>query len=246
MRLAFEFMATFCASIFAGAAVYVSVVEHPARIECGTRLALAEFGPSYRRGAMMQASLSIAAFAASVGAWLLSSRGPWLVGGVVIGVLVPFTLIVILPTNKKLLDSSLDPDSDHARQLLDRWGRLHWARTLLSLTATVIFLSNVMSCNDDIRRPREAVLRQDLLTMRSLISQYALDKQSPQESIDDLVRAGYLKQPPVDPMTGRTDTWKLNPEDIRVNPTLRPVLAGCTAVQTDALLTELHTTLGDC
>jgi len=221
VRLALEFMATFFSGIFAGAAVYISAVEHPARMECGTRLALAEFGPSYRRATVMQASLAIAAFATALGAWLLSSRWAWLAGGVIIGIVVPFTLIVILPTNKKLLDSSLDPDSDRARQLLERWGRLHWVRTLLSLAATVIFLLNTVSCNDDIRRSREAVLRQDLITLRSLISQYTLDKQSLPQSIDDLVRAGYLKQTPVDPMTGRRDTWKLDPEDIPVNPILR-------------------------
>ena len=41
--------------LFAGAALYVTLVEHPARLRCGTALAIAEFGPSYRRGAVMRA-----------------------------------------------------------------------------------------------------------------------------------------------------------------------------------------------
>jgi general secretion pathway protein G len=54
---------------------------------------------------------------------------------------------------------------------------------------------------------RERVLRQDLFTMRAIISQYTLDKQQRPHSLDDLVTAGYLKEMPIDPMTGRKDTW---------------------------------------
>jgi len=50
-------------------------------------------------------------------------------------------------------------------------------------------------------------LRQDLVTMRAIISQYTLDKHKPPLSLDDLVAAGYLKEVPTDPMTGRKDTW---------------------------------------
>ena len=90
----------------------------------------------------MQASLAIIAFVTGLGAWWLSSRPAWLAGAIVIVVVVPVTLIVIFPTNKKLLSPSLDADSEDARRLLERWGRLHWLRTLLSLAATAIFLSN--------------------------------------------------------------------------------------------------------
>jgi len=167
MGLAFEFLTTLCTALFAGAAVYISLVEHPARMECGTRLAVTEFGPSYRRATVIQASLAITAFVAAIGAWLESSRWVWLAGGIPIGVVVPLTLIVIFPTNKKLLDPSLNPDSDDARRLLKRWGSLHWVRTLLSLAATVVLLSNMMSFSEGIRRAREAVLRQDLFTLRA-------------------------------------------------------------------------------
>jgi len=54
---------------------------------------------------------------------------------------------------------------------------------------------------------REAVLRQNLFTLRSLISQYGLDKQKAPQSLDDLVQAGYLKELPIDPLTGQRD-WQ--------------------------------------
>jgi len=59
-----------------------------------------------------------------------------------------------------------------------------------------------------VKRARESVLRQDLFTMRSVISQYTLDKQKMPQSADDLVQANYLKQIPIDPVTKQADwTW---------------------------------------
>lgn len=56
-----------------GAALYVTAVEHPARMQCGSAVAVAEFGPSYQRAAVMQGSL--AAIGMVCGVWV------WLVGG---------------------------------------------------------------------------------------------------------------------------------------------------------------------
>ena len=58
-----------------------------------------------------------------------------------------------------------------------------------------------------LQQARELTLQQDLFTMRAIISQYALDKRKRPRSLDDLVVAGYLKQVPIDPTTGRRDTW---------------------------------------
>ena len=57
-------------------------------------------------------------------------------------------------------------------------------------------------------RAKEAVLRDDLFTLRSTIDQYTLDKQQAPQSLDDLVSAGYLRQVPKDPMTGETN-WEV-------------------------------------
>jgi hypothetical protein len=53
MALAAEFFAVFCAAIFAGAAIYISLVEHPARMSLDTRIAVAQWAPSYRRATLM-------------------------------------------------------------------------------------------------------------------------------------------------------------------------------------------------
>ena len=57
--MVFLIVGTLAAGLFAGAAIYVNAVEHPARISCGTELAVREFAPSYTRGATMQASLAL-------------------------------------------------------------------------------------------------------------------------------------------------------------------------------------------
>ena len=69
---AFEFIALVCAGLFSGAAAYITFVEHPARVSCGTSVALTEFRPSYRRGTVMQASLAALGLVAAVVAWMAS------------------------------------------------------------------------------------------------------------------------------------------------------------------------------
>ncbi len=67
--------------------------------------------------------------------------------------------------------------------------------------------------NQSIVRARESVLKQNLFTLRSVISQYTLDKQKAPQALDDLVSAGYLKQVPIDPTTGKNDTWVPDQEE---------------------------------
>jgi len=140
MNLAFQFVALFTTALFVGAALYINLVEHPARMECGTEVAVAEFGPSYRRATRMQASLAIVACLSAFSSWWMSRELAWLVGAVLIGSVGPFTLLIMLPTNTRLVDPTLDRSSEAARQLLVRWARLHALRTVLSLTALLIFL----------------------------------------------------------------------------------------------------------
>ena len=66
-------------------------------------------------------------------------------------------------------------------------------------------------------RAKEAVLKEDLQTMRNAIEQFTLDKQQAPQSIDDLVSAGYLRQVPLDPMTRERD-WHANFEDMMLTP----------------------------
>src|SRR5215467_13017945 len=77
MRQIAEFIAVLSCALFTGAAVYITFVEHPARMQCGVELAVSEFAPSYRRATVMQASCAVLGLLSSVVAW----RDGVLVGG---------------------------------------------------------------------------------------------------------------------------------------------------------------------
>jgi hypothetical protein len=135
-----ELLAAFCGGLFAGAAVYITLAEHPARMERGVELAATVFPGSYRRAAAMQAPLAGLGCAAALAAWLGGAGREWLAGGLLLGAVIPLTVVVIAPTNKRLLDPVLDRRSGEAWELLSRWGRLHAVRSVLSTVALVLFL----------------------------------------------------------------------------------------------------------
>lgn len=134
-------LATFACALFAGAAVYINLVEHPARLSCGTEIAARQWAPSYRRATVMQAPLAVVAAVAGLARWLGGGGLPWAVGALAIGAVVPFTLLVIARTNRKLLERGRDLASQETRDLLVAWGRLHAVRSVLSVVATVAYLT---------------------------------------------------------------------------------------------------------
>jgi len=136
-----EFVAVFATTIFTGAAVYINLVEHPARMGCSTELAATEWAPSYKRATLMQAPLAILGFLGGSIAWWLGAGLPWLIAAILILAVVPFTLFIIEPkTNKPLLAPGRDLRSTETRELLVKWGRLHAVRSVLGLIASVIFI----------------------------------------------------------------------------------------------------------
>ncbi len=133
-------VAVLTAALFAGAALYINIAEQPARLTLDTRYAVAQWAPSYLRATWMQAPLALVRLVCGVGVWLMSGGIGWLVAAVLIGLVVPFTFVGIMPTNKSLLSRGRDLGSSETRALLERWGRLHAVRTALSLVATVLYL----------------------------------------------------------------------------------------------------------
>src|SRR5260370_29247773 len=90
--------------------------------------------------------------------------------------------------------------------------------TLLEMMIVISIIIILMAIaipnyNRTVIQSRESVLRSNLSTLRSVISQYTLDKQKAPQSLDDLVQAGYLRQIPVDPMTKETN-WEVVQEDV--------------------------------
>src|SRR5438105_13272204 len=96
----------------------------------------------------------------------------------------------------------------------------HWDHgfTLIELMIVISLILILVSVsipayNQSILRAKESVLRQDLFQLRSLISQYTLDKQKAPQALDDLVQAGYIKQIPSDPFTSQPN-WQVEQEDV--------------------------------
>jgi hypothetical protein len=136
-----ELSATICAALFAGAALYINVAEHPARMRLDTRSAAAQWAPSYERATWMQAPLALVSFLAGAAVSAMGGGMGWLVAAMLIGAVVPFTFVGIMPTNHALLDPGRDLGSPETRALLERWARLHAVRTVVSLAATATYLA---------------------------------------------------------------------------------------------------------
>jgi Domain of unknown function (DUF1772) len=134
-----KLVATLCCGVFFGAAIYISLVQHPAMLETGNDFAMHFFPPMYGRAAIVQASLAVIGGAAAVAAWLSGAGRWWLVAAVLLGGAVPYTLVVIQPLNDILLQGG-DVSTIEVDALLVRWGYLHWARTVASGLAFVTCL----------------------------------------------------------------------------------------------------------
>ncbi len=144
MVLTLELFAVLGAALFAGGALYISVVEHPARMKAGVKVALTEFRPSYRRAAPWQATCAAVSLVAGVFAAFLTSTPTWALGGLLVGAVIPLTLVVIMPINRQLLDTNATLSDHDATALLEKWGRLHGVRSILGAAGLLVFLSKVL------------------------------------------------------------------------------------------------------
>jgi hypothetical protein len=132
------------AALFAGAAVYISLAEHPARMQLDDRAALAQWKPSYARATPLQAGLALASLL--LGLWAFWKTGDdWLLAAaLLIGANLPFTLFVIFPVNRRLEAIAADAAGAESRALLVRWGRLHALRALLGVAAVALYFAALL------------------------------------------------------------------------------------------------------
>ncbi len=136
----FGLLALVIAAAFAGTAVYINIAEHPARLGLADGPLLQQWKPSYRRGFMMQASLAVIGGLCGCLAFFTAYDWRWLLGAAVLLANWPFTLLAIMPTNKRLDTIALADAGVESRTLLVKWGELHAIRSALGIAATLIFL----------------------------------------------------------------------------------------------------------
>jgi Anthrone oxygenase len=133
-------IALITAAAFTGAAIYVTVAEQPARLTLDDQAMLRQWQSSYPRASVMQASLALGSALLGVAAYASSGDWRWLAGAVLIFANLPFTVLVILPTNKRL--QAMPPAAADAstRSAIETWARLHLVRDALGLCATAAYL----------------------------------------------------------------------------------------------------------
>jgi hypothetical protein len=132
-------VALIAAALFTGAAGYISFVEHPARLQLEDGPLLAQWQPSYAKALPIQSGLAIIGGVCGLGAWYFSGQWLWIAGSVTLLANWPFTLIAIMPTNKRLQAMRPDQANPEVRTLLLSWGKLHNVRSLLGLGSTLLF-----------------------------------------------------------------------------------------------------------
>jgi len=138
-------LALVTAATFVGGTVYINVAEQPARLLLDNKALLAEWKPSYVRGFAMLASLALASALFGLLAFYLSRDWRWLAGALLIFANWPYTLLVILPVNKRLEATASDAANPDTRSLIETWGRLHAGRSALGIVATLVYLWAVVA-----------------------------------------------------------------------------------------------------
>jgi hypothetical protein len=133
-------LALVTAALFAGAAFYINWAEQPARLKLDDRALLIEWAPSYKRGFAMQAPLAIIGAVLGLFAWWSDGDWRWILGAIVLGANWPWTLLGIMPTNRRLRETAPELAGPQTRAVVEVWGRLHGVRTILGIAATLIFL----------------------------------------------------------------------------------------------------------
>ena len=124
------------ASGFAGASLYVTLVEQPARLSLDDSSMMREWAPSDRRGFALLGGLALLAAVSGVAAFGQGGDIRWLVGALIALASWPYTYFVIVPLNNRLLSAPGDADS---REIVTIWGQLEWGLFALGLISAAVF-----------------------------------------------------------------------------------------------------------
>ena len=132
-------IALLSAALFAGAALYITLVEHPARLGLDDVPLLQQWQPSYKRALPIQSGLAIIGGVAGLAAAYLTGNWWWVAGSVILLANWPLTVLAIFPVNKRLMAMDPRDASAESRRMLVQWGNLHAIRSALGAAAMLLF-----------------------------------------------------------------------------------------------------------
>ena len=138
-------LALVASALFTGAALYISIAEHPARLGLDDSALLRQWQPSYKAALPMQAGLAMVGGALAIWAWTTDGGLLWLVGALLLLANWPFTAIAIMRTNKKLLAMNPGEAGPESRSMLLKWGRLHAVRGALGVGTTFVMVAALLA-----------------------------------------------------------------------------------------------------
>ncbi|MBL4767706.1 MAG: DUF1772 domain-containing protein [Rhodobacteraceae bacterium] len=127
-----EFVALFLSGTFFGAAIYISIAQHPATMKAGIPLAEKFFPPMYNLAAPMQIVSAIGGTLAGLAQWLLGGGALWAIGAMLLVSIIPYTVIVLKPINDQLLEANSQRTNIETEKLLNQWAPRHWVRSVVS------------------------------------------------------------------------------------------------------------------
>ena len=136
----FEIIALFMSGTFFGAAVYISIAQHPASMKAGVPVAAKFFPPMYSLAAPMQITLTVGGTVAGLIQWYLVIDALWIIGAGLLVFVIPFTLIVLKPINDQLLDANAQRPESKTEDLLNQWAPRHWIRSIASGLSFIVYL----------------------------------------------------------------------------------------------------------
>jgi hypothetical protein len=127
------------ASAFSGAALYIGLVEQPARLALDDRAMVAEWAPSDRRAIAMLGGLALIAAACGLIGYSTNRDVRWLVGSVIILASWPYMYFLLVPINNRLLSSGGADSGPVTREFMRDWGLLEWGLGAIGICAAAIF-----------------------------------------------------------------------------------------------------------
>ena len=127
------------AAAFTGGALYLNLVEQPARLALDDRAMISEWRPSDRRGFALLGLLAVVSAAAGLIAFHDNGNVQWLVGAIIVIASWPYTFFVVVPVNNRLLAASASEAQPDSRELVRDWGLLEWGLAAIGVVSTGAF-----------------------------------------------------------------------------------------------------------